>query len=208
MKRRGKIILGVFLTLFIISGGFGGFVLWKVWPADFSREPPVLDFPVEDSNVIHILGGYGYVPWGGWHNGIDFGCNTSVNILAPCNLRVVGIKTWLYATDPDRWQTSVQFTINWAYTLEICFESWALNETFGDIQKDAIVVEVNHYVSRGEVLGELLYHGDGTHIHFGVKYKGNDVCPYNYFSNEAKILFDSLFAIYGVGGIPCNETLT
>ncbi|NHK31148.1 MAG: M23 family metallopeptidase [Asgard group archaeon] len=207
MKRRGKIILGISLSLIILGGGFGGFVLWRLWPADFSRDPPILDFPVEDAGVIHIIGGYGYVPWGGWHNGIDFGCNTSVNILAPCNVRVIGISTWLYAHDPDRWQTSVRFTINWVYNLEICFESWALNETYANIQRDAINLKFGQIITRGNILGQLLYHGEGTHIHFMIRHNGNDVCPYNYFSTEAKNLFDSLFAICGVGGIPCNETL-
>ncbi|NHJ38408.1 MAG: M23 family metallopeptidase [Asgard group archaeon] len=208
MKRKGKILLGIFIPIIVLGASFGGFILYRKWPATWSRDAPILDFPVENSAVIHIIGGYGYVPWGGFHNGIDFGCNTSVNILASCDVRVIGIRTWLYAYDPDRWQTSVQFTINWAYYLEIAFESWAYNETYANIQREAIDLEIGQIVTRGNILGQLLYHGEGTHIHFMIKYNGNDACPYNYFSNEAKILFDSLFAICGVGGTPCNETVT
>ncbi len=208
MSRKRQIILIVLITVLIIGAGVGGFALWSFWPADWSRDAPTLEFPVENTNVIHILGGYGNTPYGFWHNGIDFGCNDSVNILAPCNLRLIGIKTWMYATDPDRWQTSVRFTINWAYSLEIAFESWALNETFADIQREAITLKVNQIVAQGEMLGELLYHGDGTHIHFMIRYKGDAVCPYNFFSESAKNLFDSLWVTCGVGGIPCNETIT
>jgi hypothetical protein len=208
MKRRGKILLGIFIPLIVIGAGAGGFALFMKWPADWSQEAPVLDFPVENPAVIHILGGYGDVPWGDWHNGIDFGCNVSVNILAPCDVRVIGISTWLYAHDPDRWQTSVRFTINWAYYLEIAFESWALNETYADIQREAVPLNVNQKITRGEVLGQLLYHGSGTHIHFMIKHNGKDVCPYNFFSTEAKLIFDTIWAICGVGGIPCNDTST
>ncbi|NHJ87436.1 MAG: M23 family metallopeptidase [Asgard group archaeon] len=206
MSRKGRILLGIFIPLIIIGSGIGGVLLWMSWPADWSRDAPVLAFPVENSAVIHIIQGYGNMPWVYFHNGIDFGCNASVNILAPCEVRVIGMKTWMYATDPDRWQTSVQFTINWVYTLDIAFESWAPNETFGDIQRNAIVVHVNQIVLPGEVLGQLLNHGEGCHIHFMIKYKGESVCPYLYFSEDAKNLFDSLWAINSIGGIPCNET--
>ncbi|NHJ86052.1 MAG: M23 family metallopeptidase [Asgard group archaeon] len=206
MSRKGRIILIIFIIFTIIGAGVGGFFLWYSWPAVWSRDTPVLDFPVEDISVIHVIQGYGDMSWGDFHNGIDFGCNTSVNILAPCDVRVIGMKTWMYATDPDRWQTSVQFNINWDYTLEIAFESWALNESFGDLQLDAIAVQVNQNVPRGGVLGQLLNHGEGCHIHFMIKYKGESVCPYLYFSEDAKNIFDVLWAINSIGGIPCNET--
>ncbi len=206
MSRKGRILLITFIVIIIIGGGIGGFFLWFSWPAVWSNEAPVLAFPVEDSNVIHIIQGYGNMPWGVFHNGIDFGCNISVNILAPCDVRVTGIKTWMYATDPDRWQTSVQFNINWAYTLDIAFESWALNESFGNIQLEAIIVKVNQIIPQGGILGQLLNHGEGCHIHFMIKYKGEPVCPYLLFSEDAKNLFDSLWAINSIGGIPCNNT--
>ncbi|MBD3189105.1 MAG: peptidoglycan DD-metalloendopeptidase family protein [Candidatus Heimdallarchaeota archaeon] len=207
MNRRNKILLTIFIPLIIIVSGIGGFILWSNWPAEWSREAPVLDFPVANIAVIHLIGGYGNVPWGGFHNGIDFCCNVSVNILAPCDVRVTEIRTWMYATDPpDRWQTSVQFKTTWGYTLSIAFESWALNETYADIQRDTVPLQVNQKVSRGEVLGQLLYHGDGCHIHFMMKHNGEAICPYPLFSSTAKAIFDLLFAVCGVGGVPCNET--
>ena len=206
MSRKGRIFLIIFISLTVIGAGIGGFALYAFWPADWTREPPVLDFPVVNPDVIHVIQGYGDMLWGDFHNGIDFGCNVSVNIVAPCDVRVVGIKTWMYATDPDRWQTSLQMNINWHYTLSIAFESWALNESFGDIQKEAIAVKVNQIVTKGEVLGQLLYHGDGCHIHFMIRHKGEDVCPYQFFSEDAKTLFDSLWVINNIGGNPCNES--
>lgn len=58
-------------------------------------------------------------------------------------------------------------------------------------------------VSQEEVLGELLYHGSSTHIHFMIRYKGEDIFPNNFFSQNAKNLFDSLFGLFVVMGESC-----
>ena len=208
MKRKTRIILLVLIAITLVGSGIGGFALWNFWPATWSSEPPVLDFPVENTDVIHIMAGYGNIGLGFFHNGIDFGCNDSVNIIAPCDLRVIGIKTWLYATDPDRWQTSVRMRTNIGYLLEIAFESWALNESFGDLQRNALNIKVGQKVDQGEVLGQLLYHGDGTHIHFMIKVNGEDACPYQFFSASAKGIFDPLWILYGTTSIICNDTST
>ncbi|HUT79627.1 MAG TPA: M23 family metallopeptidase [Candidatus Bathyarchaeia archaeon] len=208
MLRKSKIILGISLTIIIIGAGIGSVLLWWYWPGNSSQEAPVFDFPVENIDVIHILGGYGNTSWGSFHYGIDFGCNASVNILAACDLRVTAIQTWMYTTDPDRWQTSVLLEINQAYGLNIAFESWALNETYANLQRDAIVVELDQIVLRGQVLGQLLYHGEGTHIDFMLIKQGSPVCPYPYFSDSAKNLFDSLWIKYGTPTSICNETAT
>ena len=208
MKKKFLIILLVFGIIFIISAGLGGFLLWENWPATWSREPPILEFPLENPNVIHILGGYGPTPWMTFHPGIDFGVNSSVNIIASCNLLVTYIKTWLYATDPDRWQTSVGFNINWQYSLEIAFESCAFNETFANLQRDEIPLTVRQIIPQGLILGKLLYHGSGAHIHFMLKKSSNSICPYLYFSDSAKILFDELWAKYGASGVICGDNTT
>lgn len=206
MKRGTKILLGIMIPLIIIGAGVGGFALWSFWPATWSKEAPLLEFPIADIAVIHVIGYYGYVPWG-FHNGIDFACNASVNILAPCDVRVIDMKTWMYSTDPpDRWQTLVRFRTTWGYELSIAFESWALNESFSEIQKEAIPLKVNQKIARGEVLGMLLYHGGGCHIHFMIRQNGDDICPYPLFSEAAKAIFDPLFAQYGTGSTPCNDT--
>ena len=123
MKRKAKILLGIFIPILLIGSGIGGFALWFFWPATWSTEPPILEFPVENTDVIHAIGGYGDTGLGFFHNGIDFGCNESVNIIAACDVRVIGKQTWMYATDPDRWQTSLQMRTSFGYQLEIAFES-------------------------------------------------------------------------------------
>lgn len=210
MKKIGKILLGIFIPIIIIGAGLGGFAIWDNWekrPAEWTFAAPVLDFPVANLSVIHIIGGYGYTPWGTFHNGIDFGCNASVNILAPCNVRVSYIETWLYSPENGLWQTEVHFATTWNYEFCLTFESWAENETYANLQREQVLLEVNQKVSRGTVLGTLLYHGEGCHIHFGMKYKGEGICPYLLFSPEAKAIVDTLFTLYNPTGTPCNETI-
>ena len=66
-------------------------------------------------------------------------------------------------------------------------------------QRDAIIVEVGDIVERGEVLGKLFCHGPGAHIDFGLLDQGEDACTYQYFSEAAKTIFDSLWDLYGYG---------
>ena len=196
MSRKVKILLGVLIPIVVIAGGLGGFALWNYWPAVWSSAPPEMAFSIEDPDVIHILGGFREET----HNGIDYGCNTSVNVLAWCKLRVTGIRTW-FNERGGHWQTNVHLQYNWKYNFEICFEPWALNETYGNIQADAIAVKVGQIINQGEIIGLLLYQGSGTHIHFGMKENGNSICPYQFLNTEAKELFDTLWAIYGDGDI-------
>lgn len=177
----------------------GGFALYDFLhkKAIANLDPPIVDFPVENPDVIHILWGYGD-QGGDFHNGIDFGCNTSVNILAWCDLTVTDIDTF-FNDAGGHWQTNVALEFNERFEFVCAFEPWALNETYANIQRDAINFEVGQTVQRGEVLGELLYQGSGTHIHFGMYDLGESVCAYHYFSETAKAIFDPLWDKYGWG---------
>jgi len=199
MKKSSKILLGVFIPLIIIGAGFGGIKLYEVIRDRryANLDPPSIDFPVENSEIIHIIWGYGD-QGGDFHNGIDFGCNTSVNIVAWCDMVVTRVETW-FNDKGGHWQTNVNLEYNKRFTFECAFEPWALNETYANLQRDAINVEVGQTVLRGEVLGMLLYQGSGTHIHFGMHDLGESVCAYHYYTNEAKAIFDPLWDKYGYG---------
>ncbi len=160
---------------------------------------PIVDFPVEDPSVVHIIWGYGNQN-GDHHNGLDFGCNTSVNIVAWCDMEVEDIDTF-YNEAGGHWQTNVGLKFNEKYSFVCAFEPWALNETYAYYQEDAIVVEVGQTISRGQVIGELLNFGSGTHIHFGMydDSENVDVCPYHYFSETAKSIFDPIWDLNGYG---------
>ena len=139
------------------------------------------------------------------HNGIDFGINDTATILACCNM-TCNDKSLFYNEIGDHWQAGCSFTINDDYELFYAFESFAENETFGNIQLDAIDVEIGQEVTQGEIIGQLFLHRFGAHIHFMLHKNNEPVCPYQYFSTEAKGIFDTLWLEIGRGDTPCNET--
>jgi len=75
------------------------------------------------------------------HNGIDFMINDTANIVASCNM-TVNDKSLFYNELGDHWQVGLSFDINDDYELFIAFESFAQNETFGNLQLDAIIVDI------------------------------------------------------------------
>ncbi|MHA1125211.1 MAG: hypothetical protein ACTSO7_04380 [Candidatus Heimdallarchaeota archaeon] len=197
MSRKVKILLGIFIPIIVIGAAVGVYALVIFWPAVWTNAPPVLEIPIENTDVVDIIWGYGD-HGGDFHNGIDYGCNASVNVIAWCKLRVKSIRTW-FNDAGGHWQTNVGFQYNWKYSFEVCFESWALNETYANIQRAAIPLKFGQIIEQGEVLGQLLYHGSGTHIHFGMKESGKDVCAYQFYSTAAKAEFQYLWALYGYG---------
>ena len=82
----------------------------------------------------------------------------------------------------------------------------AENETYGQIQLDNILVEIGQEVVAGEVIGYLLRHRPSAHIHYMLQMNFEPVCPYKYFSPEAKGIFDALWPYIGYGTNPCNDT--
>ncbi|MHA1109698.1 MAG: hypothetical protein ACTSRE_01245 [Promethearchaeota archaeon] len=199
MPRRKKVLLAILIPIIVISFGIGVVYIGGIIRENkISKLPaPSVDFPVEDPSVVHIIWGYGD-QGGDHHNGIDFGCNTSVNIVAWCDMEVEDIDTF-YNERGGHWQTNVGLKFNDKYSFVCAFEPWALNETYAYYQEDAISVEVGQIVTRGEVIGELLNYGDGTHIHFGMYNNTADVCAYQYFSETAKAIFDPIWDVYGWG---------
>jgi murein DD-endopeptidase MepM/ murein hydrolase activator NlpD len=197
MKKKRKILLSVFISITIIAAGFGGFALYKFWPATWSKNPPVIILPIQNFNVIDCIWGYGDHN-GSFHNGIDFGCNASVDVYAWCKLRVVEISTWFNA-DGGHWQTNILFRNNWQYSFDVAFESWALNESYANLQRNQIIVKINQIIEQGTKIGTLLFHGSGTHIHFGMKKGTRDICAYSFFSNSSKVQFHNLWDRCGFG---------
>ena len=200
MKKGTKIFLVIFIPIAIIGAGLGGYKIYEVIRDSKIRnlDAPILEFPVVNIDAIHIIWGYGY-HGDNFHGGIDYGCNDSVYIKAPCDLQVFYIETWIYTTDPVLWQTKVKMEFNARFVIEISFESWAQNETYANYQRDAINVTEGQFIQEGDIIGMLLYHGEGTHIDFSMSDIEEFICPYQYFSNEAKTIFDALWDKCGFG---------
>jgi murein DD-endopeptidase MepM/ murein hydrolase activator NlpD len=199
MNRKQKTWIIVCISIFIIIGGFGGFLLWKTYPAHWNTDRVQIIFPIPDIPTIQNIQGFGETPSNSFHNGIDFGTNQSVEVIACCDMRIIEIKTW-YNDGGGHWQTNVIGKYNWNYRFECAFESWALNETYGNLQRDAINVSVGQTVKQGEILGTLMHYGEGTHIHFGMRERGTDVCSYQFMTPYAQSIVDQIWLLYGPSG--------
>ena len=207
MSRKVKILLGIFIPIIIIGAGLGITLLTINWPVVWNSEPPVIEFPFANSNTIGGIWGYGE-HGGEFHGGIDFIINTSAEIIAWCKLRVKGI-TIHHNEYNGFWQTNVYFQFSWKYEFEALFESTAENETFANLQREAISVKFGQVIEPGETIGTLLFFGVDSTIHFGVKESGNDVCAFQYFTPTAKATFLALWNNIGYGdGSWYNTTIS
>ncbi len=135
---------------------------------------------------------FGQVSPSFYHNGIDFGFNDTATIRAPCAAFIIMVKFW-FNEKGGHWQTNVGLRLNQDWSLEVIFESWALTQDQGQLQANAITVKFGDMVATNQSLGQLLCHGDGTHIHFTVRGPSGDVCPYQYWAPTAKSTFDAQF---------------
>ncbi|NHJ47756.1 MAG: M23 family metallopeptidase [Asgard group archaeon] len=212
MQRNMKIILGVFTSIIIIAGSTVVVILLinndnNNGNHTINNDPPVMEFPIENVDVLMKIDAFIWDNISGFiHDGIDFGINDTATIIASCNM-TVNDKGLFYNDIGGHWQAGASFTINDDYELFVAFESFAQNETFGNIQLDAITVEIGQEITKGDILGQLFYHEPGAHIHFMLHKKNVPVCPYQYFSPEAKAIFDTLWTQIGSSSYPCNGTI-
>jgi hypothetical protein len=195
-RKTKKILLGIFIPILVLSTGIGITFLTINWPVVWSSDPPLIDLPLDSTNV-EMIWGYGNHS-GEFHNGIDFICNSSVDIIAWCKLRVTYITTFKNEGN-GFWQTNVKFQYNWKTEFEAIFEPMTDNETQSTLQRDAIPLKFGQYIEPGEKIGTLLKFGNITLLHFGAKESGSDVCAYKFFNPSAKATFHNLWDMFGYG---------
>jgi hypothetical protein len=141
---------------------------------------------------LDYMQGFGQILPDYYHNGIDFGVNQTTVFVASHECVVKGIQFY-FNERGGHWQTNVGLLINAEWAVWYGFESWALDESIGQLQRQAIIVEVGQHLLANETIGNLLVHGEYAHVHFQINTYDNAVCPYLYFTPEAKSLFDSVF---------------
>ncbi|MHA1651146.1 MAG: M23 family metallopeptidase [Candidatus Helarchaeota archaeon] len=187
----------ILIAIIVVITTFGIIILIENYKSQYPDtlspgKDPILCLPLYDFSHCDAIAGFGQVSPDYYHNGIDFGVNDTTAIVAPHAAYIEMIQFW-FNEKGGHWQTNIRLWLNSQWTLEIIFESWALNETYGQMQRDAILVSKGQYVEANQTLGSLLVHGPGAHIHFSVY--SNDVgqCPYNYFSPSAKATFEAHF---------------
>ncbi len=123
--------------------------------------------------------------WGFYHPGIDFMVERDISVQASAagtieNLAVEkssGIMGW-----------HAGFCVNTGTENSICYnlETFSSDQSIGDRLTAGLQVKNGDYVSQGDIIGQLIYGGNGAHIDFGVTAPGTRVCPEPYFTEEAK----------------------
>ncbi|HUX99893.1 MAG TPA: hypothetical protein VMV49_10085 [Candidatus Deferrimicrobium sp.] len=192
MKKKGLIISIILIGVICSVGFLLKFLFFRFPNTVPPGEDPAILLPLYDFSHNNYIQGFGQITPEYYHNGIDFGVNDTTTIVAPHDAYVMEVKFW-FNDKGGHWQTNVNLWLNSQWRLEIIFESWAENESFGIIQKNAIGVTQNQFIEVNETIGNLLHHGEATHIHFSVYSNNVGVCPYNYFTSSAKITFETQF---------------
>lgn len=167
-------------------------------------EDPILMLPLTNFTHNDMIGGFGQITPEFFHNGIDFGINDTTIVVAAYDAYVSHVQLNWFNDKGGHWQSNVNLRLNKYWTITIPFESWTIDENQGQLQANEIYVKEGQYVKKGEIIGTLLCHGDAAHIHFGLLYNNEAVCPYNYFNSSAKIIFEYQYSLVGYPNEWCN----
>jgi hypothetical protein len=196
MSKKVKALVGVMIFSVCIGVGLGWYFFFRHPNTLALGQTPSIGLPVYDFSHNNIIGAYGNMNYGGnqtvFHGGFDFGFNATVSFVAPYNAYIDEIRCW-YNDKGGHWQTNVILWLNPQWQIEMGFESWALNETYANLQLAAISVVSGQHVSANQTIGNLLCHGNGCHVHFDVKSSGTWICPYDVFTQSAKATFAQQF---------------
>ena len=192
MKRRGKIILIVFISLVVLAGIIVPIIPFLIFTPAYGR--PSLEFPIAEQFNVTRLGAYNTPDWGElgiFHNGIDLIINGPTEVISPC-FGVVN-RIWYninpYTGDGEVAMIHVSIMINYRWSLKLVFEPWANTTEIREQQLAAIIVKAGDKVEPGDLIGTLLNNYEYPHLHYMVMYNGDDVCPYAYSSITAKNIF-------------------
>ena len=161
-----------------------------------------LEFPIENPDDIERIAGYGIPDWSGTepHNGIDliiYEHLSGTTIISPVKgtIREIKVSENPFSNPVGQLILSVEIYVNSHYSLFLVVEPGTANSDTKSYQLDALQVEENQIVTKGEVIGELLVGELGyPHLHF-MMYKDDEcVCAYSYASSAAKQIFDEIIA--------------
>lgn len=123
--------------------------------------------------------------WGFWHPGVDFMVDHDISVQAAASGTIENLETKLQDGIMG-WHTG--FCINTGTQNSVCYnlETFGSDQTFGDRQKAAFLFKNGDHVNRGDIIGTLVYGGEGAHIDFGITAPGTRVCPEPYLTEDAR----------------------
>ncbi len=190
LKKGAKITLIVFGSILLVTG-----IIIPTIPYMMNWDPaygtPVLEFPFENPDDIIWLRGYNLIEEesdGGHHTGIDLKIENASTVISPCT-GTVGLITSSVNTNKGHIMISINIRINLVWSIMLVFEPYSNSTEFHETQLSNIYVKFGQRVEVGDEIGILLNGGEFPHIHFTVRKYSNDVCPFDYSSDESQALF-------------------
>jgi hypothetical protein len=155
--------------------------------------------------VMEAFSTNGGCPWGFEHRGIDF---FSAAALAPfravCPGEIKEVNLW--ANDKTgNWQVNVSLEYNSTFSVGYAFEPLTNQSADGQTQRDNISVSIGQEVQQGDLIGNLFFGANGTHVHFGVRKNNDDICPEPYFIQAARDSIMQLIHLQWPGADMCYE---
>ena len=190
MKKRTKIILVIFLVIVTLTGIIIPLIPFMMFTPAYGT--PSFEFPMVEPLNVTSLSVYNTPDWGEpgtFHNGIDLVISGPTQLISPCYGIVNNIWYNINPYSEGVAMIHVSIMVNYGWSLKLVFEPWANTTEIREQQLAAIVVKVGDKVKPGDLIGTLLYNYEYPHLHYMIMHNGNDVCPFDYSSAEAKEIF-------------------
>ena len=124
-------------------------------------------------------------PWGFTHNGLDFFFNDSAPVLAMAPGQVFTIDFVDTGASVNRYHIRINIRFSREIVLNYGFEPWTNNENDARKQLEQLQINVGDWVNIGDKIADFVAYNESAHIHFDIKLNGNQVCPKDYFSDDA-----------------------
>lgn len=124
-------------------------------------------------------------PWGFVHPGVDFFITSGTTpVQAVTDGKVINLSV---EKEENQMGWHAGFCIEYgAYAPCYNLETFSQDDAIGDLQSANIFIANDQIVEQGDVIANLVFGGDGSHIDFGIGYGGTRVCPEPYFTEEAQ----------------------
>jgi len=199
-KKRG---IAITLVIIIISTSIG-----VVFLANYliyrNADTPVFVLPIKDLNVVtgvQVFHDNSSISKD--HHGFDFAVENDTEIFSPIAGKIIGVEKKKMFN--DLWIVDVIIRVNAKWSMYIAFEPDTYDESLVDAQILNISVKVGDKIEQNQSIG-ILNPAPGAgfaHIHWNVNLhsflhsKSEDVSPYDYCSEGAKIQMVDLCALFG-----------
>ncbi len=144
---------------------------------------------VNESDILSVNEAYSMDPnnpyWGFVHPGVDFmisggsipvQASTSGTIGNLAIEKSEGIMGWHAGFCIDHGINAVCYNL----------ESFGSTDEIGNLVRANVFVQNGSVVNQGDIIGNLIYGGSGSHIDFGITYPGTRICPEPYFTQAAR----------------------